>query len=640
MEKTIAIIDKKEDLDSVLPEANFIITPFEEIKEILDKKNIKCELIREYITKDSNKKAMYWLKKWSDKKILNKKNFKELVTYRGISLWWFSNFWFYYHTVHKNIVQNIVHHCETVQNIIEKEKPTKIIIVGKETLLNKIIILATKEKNIKIELINSPITERIKSAIDHKKPHLLEFLKERKFSFRSILSKQKLKDYQPKQSDKKLLVTTYTSLNQYSTDPLTGKSKKQDLIFGQIIDQLKNDIDIQVSDIDYTPSPNLNRIENNIPFEHYFNKKAKIKAKKHRKFLKKQWNILKTNKKFQESLNYNGIPLWPILKNKFKFFFLNRSPEAIKCIETSLNLIKTEKPKAVLSVDETSLFARSIIIAAKSKKIPTMGVQHGLIAHNESFEYTHLKNEVHPKLTPKTPHCPIPDLTFIYGNYTKNTLENFGNYPKKALKITGQPRYDFLPRIDQLFKKEDVYKEFNLDPNKKLVIFATEALESEEAGDLNNTVLGGLKDVKDINLIIKLHPREPEEAYYKELAKKHGVPAVIIRDYNTFKLLHACDTVIVMHSTVGLEAAMINKPVVVVNVTGNPDVVQYVKNGIAVGAYKQNEVTPAIKKVLFDKEIQEKLSKKRKAYVEDNIHSTDGKATERICKEILKIFDK
>jgi UDP-N-acetylglucosamine 2-epimerase len=638
MEKTIAILTKKEDIERIPPNTNLVISPTEEIDKLLKIRNINFSQIQVHKTPDSNKRAIYWLKKWSDRKLLNNKNFKELINYRGISLWWFSDFWFYYHTVHKNTIQNIIHHCETIQNIIEKENPNKIILFGEETLFNQVTRLATKTKNISLEIIENPLREKIKYFAENKKPCMLEFLREKKFTSRSFLSK--LKKYKVKQSEKKLSITTYSSLNQYSTDHLSGKSKKQDIIFGQIIDNLKDKLDIQVSDIDYTPSPKFNQIKNNIPFEHYYNKKIKEKVKCHKRILKKQWILLNKNKKFQDSLTYNGISLWPLLENKFKFFFLNRCPEAIKYIETSINLIKSQKPKAVFTVDETSLFARSVIVAAKSNKIPVLGIQHGLIIQDESFEYTHLNNEIHPTLTPRSPYCPIPDLTFIYGNYTKQVLENFGNYPEKSIKITGQPRYDFLPRINKLFKKEEVYKEFNLDPTKKLVLFTTEALESEEAGDLNNTVLKGIKKLENVNLIIKLHPREFEEQYYKKLAKKHNLTSKVIRDYNTFKLLHACDAVIVMHSTVGLEAAMIDKPIVMVNISGNPDVVQYVKDGIAVGAYKQSEVAPAIEKVLFEKETQEKLNKKRTAYVKENIHSTDGKATERICKEILKIFDK
>ncbi len=639
MDKIISIVEKKEDLNKILPESNFIITPFEEIKDILDKKNIKCELISNYITKDSNKKSLWWLKDWSDKKLLNKKNFKELITYRGISLWWFSDFWFYYHVVHKNIVQNIIHHCETIQNILEKEKPKKIIILGKESLINKVTILAAKERNIKTKIINSPIQERIKSTIDHKKPYFLESLKETKFIIRNILSKTIHKNYEPNHSNKKILFSTYTSSKQNSTDPLTGESKKQDIIFGQIIDELKDKADIKLTDIDYTPALGLRTIkenkENYIPFEHYYNKEAKKRVRQHKKILKKQWKILKNNKKFQDSLNYNGIPLWPLLKNKFKFFFLNRSPEAIKCIETSLNLIKKESPKVVFSVDETSMYSRAIIVAAKANKIPTLGIQHGMI-FDESFEYLHLKNEVHPKLSAKAPFCPIADTTFVYGKYTHDILTNIGNYPKKNVKITGQPRYDFLPRINQLFKKEDVYKDFNLDPNKKLVVFTTEALEKEECGDFSNAVFKGVEELGDVNFIVKLHPREHED--FHTLSKNYKIPSKVVKDYNTFKILHACDTVIVMHSTIGLEAAMIDKPVVVVNVTGNPDVISYTDEGIAIAAYKHSDVAKTIHKTLHDKETLNKLEKGRKEFVKRHVHSTDGKATQRISEEILKLI--
>ena len=34
-----------------------------------------------------------WITNWANRKIKNNKNFKELITYEGVSLWWFVDMW-------------------------------------------------------------------------------------------------------------------------------------------------------------------------------------------------------------------------------------------------------------------------------------------------------------------------------------------------------------------------------------------------------------------------------------------------------------------------------------------------------------------------------------------------------------------
>jgi UDP-N-acetylglucosamine 2-epimerase len=638
MSKKIAIVLNEKQIKKIPKDIDLIIISNDDISKKI--KNKKIKLLQEYKSMESNKKAIHWLKEWSNKKIINNKNFKELFIYKNVSLWWFGDFWIYYHAMHKNTVMNLINYAQSIKNILEKEKPESIVVIGNHPINEIAKIICQKEK-VELHFIKDPFIERLKLFKELKSPYVIEKLKTVKFLTRYFLSKIILRNYKPKNSKNKLLISTFSSLQQKSTDPITGKTKEQDIIFSSIINELNKKIDVTLSDIDYTPNIGIKYLWKNrkkiIPFEYFYTKKVAKTNLKNRNELKLIWKRIEKNKEFQESFNYQGIPLWPLLKDKYKFLITNRFPEAIKYIEIAKNLIKQENPSAVLPVDETGMYSRAILVAAKENKIPTLGMQHGIIS-KESFEYIHLPKEISKDSSHKSPFCPIPDKTFVYGDYTKKLLIKEGNYPQKTIEVTGQPRYDFISKVDNIFKKEEVYKKFNLDPQKKLVIFATEALEDEESGDLPNAVIQGIKELDPVNFIIKLHPREYKEQYYKSLLKKHNVSAKVIRDYNTFKLLYACDTVIIMHSTIGLEAAMFNKPVVAVNVTGLQDVFPYIEKGIAIGAYKKSEVSKTIKKALYDKKTKKNLESNRQKFIEDNAYRLDGKSTERITNNILKII--
>lgn len=89
-------------------------------------------------------------------------------------------------------------------------------------------------------------------------------------------------------------------------------------------------------------------------------------------------------------------------------------------------------------------------------------------------------------------------------------------------------------------------------------------------------------------------------------------------------------------STTGMEAVALNKPVIVVNLTGRPDPVEYVKERVALGVYKEEDLKPAVEQLLRD---DSELAKNRKKYVEKYLYKIDGKATERIInliKEVIK----
>jgi glycosyltransferase involved in cell wall biosynthesis len=84
-----------------------------------------------------------------------------------------------------------------------------------------------------------------------------------------------------------------------------------------------------------------------------------------------------------------------------------------------------------------------------------------------------------------------------------------------------------------------------------------------------------------------------------------------------------------------MEAVALNKPVIILNLSGEPDVVDYVEQGVALGVYKEGELKPTIEKLLKD---DSELAKNRKKYIEKYLYKIDGKATERVVKLIEEMI--
>ena len=145
-----------------------------------------------------------------------------------------------------------------------------------------------------------------------------------------------------------------------------------------------------------------------------------------------------------------------------------------------------------------------------------------------------------------------------------------------------------------------------------------------------SAVYNAVKSLKNVQLVIKLHPGEDQKAplYRKDKSFK---PIMDREEINTFELLKACELTITRHSTTAMEAVVLNKPVIILNLSGEPDPVEYVKEGVALGVYDEKDLEATIKKLLKDKS---ELTKKREKYIEKYLYKVDGKATERVVNVI------
>jgi len=615
------------------------------VKLFFENKGIRYASMSDYMTFKVNHLSVDWQKGWSSKKFktLGNKDIKGLFMHKGVSLWWFGDFWLYYHPVHRNTAYEIIIWAEFFLNLAKNRKIDEIILPNADETITAIARMVCRKYYKKLTLVKCRKTGLIKKIYDFNKPNIVEFMKDCKFQARKIMSNLLLN---PKNNENreekyaakdKMLFITYSSCYGKIIDE-DNTETESDKYYHPLIKRLKR-YSAKLVDIDYNPDIgilNMLRRKNYTPFEYYAKGTSGIVRRKKQEF-KKIWKMLKHNDEFIESFEYKGMDLWPILRYKMKFLITRRFTEAVKYIETAINMVRHENPKKMFLLDETSAYPRACLAAARMKGIPSFAMQHGMIG-DTSYEYRH--KDISRDFSLHNSRCPIPNLTFVYGDFTKDLLVKNSAYPKNSVISSGQPRYDILEDPEKVFDRDKVYDKLGLDKEKKLVVFASEALVDIEAGDLPLAAfkaIGRLMEKEGINFVVKLHPRETKEIwkFYENLAKKFRVNAVITKDINTFELLYACDVLVNMHSTVALEAMILNKPVVVINVTGKEDFMPYVKSRAAMKAYSPAEIEPAVRKALHiadHKKEYKKLLKNMKAFVKHHLHSIRSDVPEKIIK--------
>ena len=260
-------------------------------------------------------------------------------------------------------------------------------------------------------------------------------------------------------------------------------------------------------------------------------------------------------------------------------------------------------------------------------------MQHGLISDN-ILPYFHKLEHIS---NVNSDVCfPLPDKMCVWSERVKESLIQNGKFNANIPIITGNPRLDFLFDALKKFDVNKISEKYNIKKKRISILFITENLLNKlEREMVARCVIRTLKDLDDSNLIIKLHPNESSDSLYKKLISEFGLENyTIINNANLYELLFYADIVIVSYSTVGVEALMMNKPVISLNLMDLHGAMFLIKEKLAVIVEDSEELLPSIKKCLKP-EIHNNLIKKGKKFAEKELGIIDGKSIDRVIDEIL-----
>lgn len=229
------------------------------------------------------------------------------------------------------------------------------------------------------------------------------------------------------------------------------------------------------------------------------------------------------------------------------------------------------------------------------------------------------------------------DYFLVSGAKIKEVKEKFSRDAKQII-VTGQPRYDILYVIKRNYDRNEILKKLGLETNKKIVLWTTQthALSLDENVKNITAVYHAMRDIKNAQLIIKLHPAEDQQAplYTKDKSIR---PIIFRGEEDTYSLIAACDILITKHSTTAMEAIALNKPVIILSLDEKTSKTDYEKEKVALGVRDKKDLKPLIEKLLRG---DLELSKNRERYIEKYLYKIDGKASKRavglIIKELIK----
>jgi hypothetical protein len=228
-------------------------------------------------------------------------------------------------------------------------------------------------------------------------------------------------------------------------------------------------------------------------------------------------------------------------------------------------------------------------------------------------------------------------LHFLQSESLAQSLLNAG-FDSSSLVVTGNPMYDIaFQRIKNSFstKKKD---------NKIRVLLAPTSLYEhgfwtrEQRDTAMTQIVSQIEKHSDkLSLIVKIHPSTANFSEYQSLIHSINKSIPIYQKEDIIDILPDSDVVITFGYTfAGMYALVCKKPIIVCNFFDSVSD-ESVSQGVAFECKESSSLIPLIEKLSYPVPVYEK---NRDKYINEFFYKDDGKASERICNEILQLLNK
>ena len=353
----------------------------------------------------------------------------------------------------------------------------------------------------------------------------------------------------------------------------------------------------------------------------YYDKCISKKAEKKSKELFERWKSINKKTKYN-MLRIEKNSLWPYFKYSFDFFF---SKELIYLTvlyyKIFKKIIKNENIKAVVVTATNGLFDKCLIAAAKQEKIPLVKIAHGIMYDIKR----------HSDLIGNFKEA-------VMNEYAKQQSIKFGA-KKENIAVVGPVVYDEItPYIGEKKKKE-----------KNVLIAAaplieTSMLRKKEYFRRIKKILDDINKIEGVKIALKLHPMERQYKDYtriiKKMIKRTGNKNINVFKGNItrkgfYKLIQWCDSFIQFFSNSAMEAMIIDRPVINIDIIGYP--IKHWLEGIdcIINVDYKEDIKKAVEKSFLNEKV---FKIKRKKFVKKYFGKIDGKASKRVVKLIKDLI--
>lgn len=279
-------------------------------------------------------------------------------------------------------------------------------------------------------------------------------------------------------------------------------------------------------------------------------------------------------------------------------------------VNTMKKIIELEKPDLMLT-GNVPRSERAATIAARNMGIPTINC-------SDYFEFEN--------------RDPLEaDKIAVMCGITKENLIKKGVLEDRIV-ITGQPAFDNISSYNKGLSKEDICEKLNIPADQTYMVLGTQPIPTCE--QMIRTTFEAVKKIPNLKLIVKPHPGE-DVKMHQALIEEYKIDAILITDPVIRDIIQVSEALITFFSTIAFETVLLGKPLVTLNLTGEPDPIPLCDFGVGLGLHSEEELLPALQKILEDRSLIEKFNKARDKHFSMIIN---GEGTDRVVKLINEML--
>jgi hypothetical protein len=323
---------------------------------------------------------------------------------------------------------------------------------------------------------------------------------------------------------------------------------------------------------------------------------------------------------------FHGCDLWPVLGPELRDVALLQWPWSARAMDEAAAALDALAPGVAVTYAEAGGWGRALVLEARRRGIPTIGVQHGFI-YRHWLNYVHEPDELSADDGDRG--FPAPDRTLVFDRYAAEYLRDVGHLPAESIRITGSPTRDVLAAEIEASRqrgREAVPELLRARREGGLLVLA--AKHAEIAPFLDG-LAEALTRLPEATLVVKPHPAETPAVYATFAARS---PRIIVAPANTSlgQLLASAAALVTMNSTVAIDCLGLGIPAIVLGLPNNLS--PFVAAGVMLGG---TDLQAALAAVLYDHRAREVLTRRAAEFAARNDMRATGQAAQRAAREIL-----
>lgn len=282
--------------------------------------------------------------------------------------------------------------------------------------------------------------------------------------------------------------------------------------------------------------------------------------------------------------------LAPSIKRSLPMFIRETLPGLYSQIQSFENFFSRRERSVVVACPGRTSEASIVEQAARSRNIGSIDVMNAYMSRG----YTYTK--------------PDADYSTSIDSWSTALLSNHFGYPEERILQIGAPRFDQVPIRN------------NSQGSGSIVI----ATQPSERAHMSRVIseLAVLRTEEPLTFIVKLHPRESsddEDAYRAAIGTNPGGNHFeFTRHRDIHEVLLDAQLLITLFSNVGIEAAIMDLPVIVAKLDYGPMPLPLDEFGIGVTAHTPDELREMVTSLLFSEDYRSHVERYRRKYLDEN----------------------